>query len=57
MALSNAQIRAIMIKRSIAKKAQTVATPRAINDNEPRHMSKDMVAACVEAAGFAEHAA
>lgn len=61
MALSNAQIRAIAIKRSIARKAQ----PTAANDNSSsprvrggsRMMTTAMLSACLEASGHAEHAA
>lgn len=58
MALSNAQIRAIAIKRSIARKAQ----PTAANDNTPQprqsrtsKMPAGLLADCIAAGGFSEH--
>jgi hypothetical protein len=61
MPLSNSQIRAIAIKRSVAKRAQ----PAAANDNQRsvrtpgahRRMSTAMLQACLEASGFDQHAA
>ncbi len=57
MALSNAQIRAIAIRRSIAKRAQAPATstPRIANARRP--MSTALVQSCVDAGGFDQNAA
>jgi hypothetical protein len=53
MALSNAQVRAIAIKRSIAGGAANDNRPR----RAPRRMTTSLSQACLDAAGFAEHAA
>jgi len=52
MALSTAARRAIAIRKSVARKAS--------NDNAPRGgrpMSAALLAACVDASGFEQHAA
>lgn len=60
MALSNAQIRAIAIKRSIARKS----TPVAANDNVERRATRrprtakpsGLLQACIDAGGFEQNA-
>ena len=52
--LSKAQIRAIAIKRSIARRADNDNQPRA---RRTRTMSPALLADCVAASGFEQHAA
>lgn len=53
MAFSNAQIRAIAAKRSAARAASNDNAPR----RAPRMMTTSLAQACLDAAGYAEHAA
>lgn len=57
MALSNAAIRAIAIRNNIKRREAALGqTPKAANDNRTRKMSKGLLNACVEAAGFDQNA-
>lgn len=64
MALSTAQIRAIAIKRKIAKKVATTTAPQAANDNIERRSvrrpraakPKGLLQACIDAGGFDQNA-
>lgn len=63
--LNPAARRAIAIRASIKRRQAQAATPAAANDNKPsarvrggaRVMTTACMQACVEAAGFSEHAA
>ena len=57
MALSAQQIRAIAIKRSIARKAETIAPRRPANQRTAKRARGTMLQACVDAAGFDQNAA
>lgn len=62
MALSSAARRAIAIRNSVKRREMTASSTTVANDNQPRRVRTGrkptkLLQACVDSAGFAEHAA